>query len=152
MMHILQWLYTYVANFCSQCFICFSDVCCKCVYLDVAYVSHICCKCFIWMLRMFCNDFQQFSFFCKCFRHMFQVFHLSSDVCCKCFIYLLLYVASVTSRVDLVLHMLLWLYMYVSSACFKCFIYFRRMLQVFHLDVSKVYLGETHAATASALL
>jgi hypothetical protein len=28
----------------------FSNVRCKCVYLDVAYVSHICCKCFIWML------------------------------------------------------------------------------------------------------
>jgi hypothetical protein len=25
----------------------FWDVCCKCIYLDVAYVSHICCKCFI---------------------------------------------------------------------------------------------------------
>jgi hypothetical protein len=24
----------------------FSDVRCKCVYLDVAYVSHICCKYF----------------------------------------------------------------------------------------------------------
>ena len=24
----------------------FSNVCCKCVYLDVAYVSHMCCKCF----------------------------------------------------------------------------------------------------------
>jgi hypothetical protein len=24
----------------------FSDVYCKCVYLDVAYVSHICRKCF----------------------------------------------------------------------------------------------------------
>jgi hypothetical protein len=23
---------------CSQCFICFSDVCCNCIYLDVAYV------------------------------------------------------------------------------------------------------------------
>jgi hypothetical protein len=39
----------------------FSYVCCKCVYLDVAYVSHICCKCFIWMLRMCCNDFSSFS-------------------------------------------------------------------------------------------
>jgi hypothetical protein len=30
------------------------DVCCdKCVYPDVAYVSHTCCKCFIWMLHMF---------------------------------------------------------------------------------------------------
>jgi hypothetical protein len=35
----------------------FLDVCCKCVYLNVAYVSHICCKCFIWMLRMFYNVF-----------------------------------------------------------------------------------------------
>jgi hypothetical protein len=25
----------------------FSDVCCKCVYLDVAYVLHRCCKCFM---------------------------------------------------------------------------------------------------------
>jgi hypothetical protein len=30
-----------------------SDICCKCSYLDVAYVSRICRKCFIWMLRMF---------------------------------------------------------------------------------------------------
>jgi hypothetical protein len=31
----------------SQCFICFLDICCKCVYLNVAYVSYIRCKCFI---------------------------------------------------------------------------------------------------------
>jgi hypothetical protein len=35
----------------------FFDVCCKCVYFDVPYVSHICCKCFIWMLHVFCNGF-----------------------------------------------------------------------------------------------
>jgi hypothetical protein len=41
------------------------------------------------------------------------------------------------------LHMLLWLYTHVSSTCFKCFICFRRMLQTFHLDVSKVdFKGE----------
>jgi hypothetical protein len=63
----------------------FSDICCKCVCLDVAYVSHICCKCFLWMLRMCCNDFSSIScVFCKYFRRMFQMFHLSSDVCCKC--------------------------------------------------------------------
>jgi hypothetical protein len=28
-------------------------------------------------------------------------------------------------------HMLHWLYMYAASVCFKYFIYFRRMLQVF---------------------
>jgi hypothetical protein len=27
--------------------LCFSDAYCKCVYLDVAYVSQICCICFI---------------------------------------------------------------------------------------------------------
>jgi hypothetical protein len=59
----------------------FSYVCCKCVYLDVAYVSHIYCKCFLWMLHMFCNGFSNVSMcFCKYFGCMFQVFHLSSDI------------------------------------------------------------------------
>jgi hypothetical protein len=31
-------------------------------------------------------------------------------------------------------------------ACFKCFIYFRHMFQVFHLDISKVDLGKAHVA------
>jgi hypothetical protein len=61
---------------CSQYFICFLDVCCKCVILDVAYVSHICCKCFIWMLCMFLQWFQVFL----------GVFVSVSDACFKCFI------------------------------------------------------------------
>jgi hypothetical protein len=61
MLHMLQWLYMHVASVCSQYFICFSDVCRKCVYLDVAYVSHIyVAKCFIWMLRMFTMVFRCF--------------------------------------------------------------------------------------------
>jgi hypothetical protein len=32
---------TYVASVCPQCFIRFIDVCCKCVYLDVAYFTHV---------------------------------------------------------------------------------------------------------------
>jgi hypothetical protein len=75
---MLQWLYTYVTSFCS-CFICFLDVCCRCVYLNVAYVSHICCKCFIWMLYS-------------------GVFVSVSDACFKCFICLQTYVASVASE------------------------------------------------------
>jgi hypothetical protein len=63
----------------------FSDICCKCFYLDVAYVSHICCKSFIWMLHML-------HVYCMCFiwmLHMFfngytHVFSGVSDVCCKC--------------------------------------------------------------------
>ena len=80
---------------------------------------------------MFCNGFQVFS-----------------CVFCKCFICLLLYIASVASGCfkskSSVAHVAMAIH-----ACFNCF---RRMLQVFHLDVSKVYLGETHAATASASL
>jgi hypothetical protein len=33
----------------------------KCVYLNVAYVSHIYCMCFIWMLRMFAKGFKCFQ-------------------------------------------------------------------------------------------
>jgi hypothetical protein len=63
----------------------FLDICCKRVYLDVAYVSQIYCKCFIWIFCMFYNGFQVFLMcFCKCFRCMFQVFYLVSDICCKC--------------------------------------------------------------------
>jgi hypothetical protein len=41
-----------VVHLCCTCVVpnvspVFSDVCCKCVYLDVAYVSHICFRCFI---------------------------------------------------------------------------------------------------------
>jgi len=53
----------------------FSDVCCKCVYLDVAYVSHICCKCFFSMLHIFAMVF-------KCFRCFFVSV---SDACVKCY-------------------------------------------------------------------
>jgi hypothetical protein len=57
----------------------FSDVCCKCVYLDVAYVSHIYFRCFIWMLRTCCNGFQVFQTYVSnvssFFRHMLQMFH-----------------------------------------------------------------------------
>jgi hypothetical protein len=53
--------------------LCFGDICCKCVYLDVAFVSHICCRHFICMLRMFAMIF-------KCFQKLFLVFqkHVSS--------------------------------------------------------------------------
>ena len=70
MLHILQWLCMYVANMCPNVSSVFSDVCCKCVYLDVAYVSHICCECFIWMLRLFAMVFKFFfaSVLNPCFK------------------------------------------------------------------------------------
>ena len=90
---MLQWLYIYVASFCSQCFIYFFGRvlqvclfgCCICVYTYVTSILSGCCVCFTMVF--------------KCFHVFLQVFqrHVSS----------------------------------VSSA-------FRRMLQVLHLDVSKV--------------
>jgi hypothetical protein len=38
----------------------FPDIRCKCVYLDVTYVSHKYCRCFIWLLYMFVIVFQVF--------------------------------------------------------------------------------------------
>jgi hypothetical protein len=85
MLHILQWLYTYVASVFFKCFSCFHlDV--ACFHMDVAYVAvaiHVCCKC------------------------MFQMFYLFQDIRCKCFIWML--------------HMLQWLYTYVTNVCFNCF-------------------------------
>jgi hypothetical protein len=91
-----------------QCFICVSDVC---------------CKCFIWMLRMFHTYVASVSCgCCICFTYMLQIFHLDvayvlqwlhtcfPDVCYKCFNCFWTYVASVfhldVTKVDLVLHML----------------------------------------------
>jgi hypothetical protein len=44
------------------------------------------------------------------------------------------------------LHMLLWLYTYISSVSFKCFTYFRLMLQVFYLNDVKVDLIVAYVA------
>jgi hypothetical protein len=76
-------------------FICFLDLCCKCVYLDVAYVPHICYKCFICMLRMFAMVF-------RCFQVFLQVFqtHVSSI-----FFYTLQVLHLDIFKVDRVLHM-----------------------------------------------
>jgi hypothetical protein len=70
----MQMFPRHVASVCFECFrcmfhLCFSDACCKCVYLDVAYVPHICCMCFIWMFAYGFNGFQVFSEACfKCFN------------------------------------------------------------------------------------
>jgi hypothetical protein len=45
------------------------------------------------------------------------------------------------SKVDLLMHMLRWLYMYIASVGFKCFSYFKRMLQVFYLVVAYVVMA-----------
>jgi hypothetical protein len=133
MLHMLQWLYTYVPNV--------SDVCCKCFYLDVAKVdldvaytcmfsvylfsvigvSYVCCKCFIWMLHMFAMAF-------KCFLGVLQMF---SDVYCKCFIWML-HMFAMAFMCFLGVLQVFQTYAASVSAVFE------RMLQVFHLGVAKV--------------
>jgi hypothetical protein len=103
----LQWLYMYVASVCFKYFICFLDVCCRCVYLYVAYVLYICCECFIRMLHMFSNGFS-------------SVFASISDACFKCFICLQTHIANVhldVSKVDQVLHILQWHQCWRTAAC-----------------------------------
>jgi hypothetical protein len=91
MLHMLQWLYTYVASFCSQCFICFLKT----------YVAIV----FIWMLHMFHTYVASVLFrCCICFATVFKcpscVFTSVLDACFKCFICLYTYVG-------------------VASGCFK---------------------------------
>jgi hypothetical protein len=94
-----------------------SDICCKCFHLDVAKVDldvaytcmlqvYVCFRCFICLLRVFYLDvvyiLQWFSSifrgFRKCFRQLFQLFHLSS-------FYMLQLLHPNISKVDQVLHM-----------------------------------------------
>jgi hypothetical protein len=42
------------------------------------------------------------------------------------------------AKVDMGLHVLRWLYICVASVCLKCFSCFKRVLQVFHLDVAYI--------------
>jgi hypothetical protein len=90
---------------------------------------------------------------CLCFALVFKcvfsgvLFACVSDACFNClsiFFCMFQMVHLYVSIVDRVLHMLLWLYTYVSSVSSV----FRRMLQMFHLDVSKVDLGEAYVAAA----
>ena len=108
------------------------DVCCKCFYLDVAYVSHICLQVFL-------------PGCCICFAMTFQVFlgvfASVSNACFKCFICLLLYVASVASGCFKSRSGCCSCCNGVPIVCSKCFIYFRCMLQRFHLDIAKVDWG-----------
>jgi hypothetical protein len=66
----------------------FSDVCCKCVYPDVVYISHICCK-------VFCLNV---AYVLQWFHVFLDVFASVSYACFKCFIRLHTYIVNVASR------------------------------------------------------
>jgi len=76
-------------------------ICCKLLFpMCFICFSNVCASVFIWMLHMFHTYITSVLFgcyvcftmvlrcFCKCFRYIFQVFHLSSNVCCKCYIWM----------------------------------------------------------------
>jgi hypothetical protein len=89
-------LQTSVSNVSSA----FSDVCCKCVYLDVAYISHIFCKCLSRCCICFAMVFNCFLGVClqvsqthvssvaSVLRRTLQVLHLDVskvDECSTCY-------------------------------------------------------------------
>jgi hypothetical protein len=69
----------------------FSDACYKCIYLDIAFISHICCKCFMKMFRLFAM--------------VSSISASVSDTCFKCFICLQRYVTSDASEYFKTRHM-----------------------------------------------
>jgi hypothetical protein len=74
---MLRWLYTHIARVCLQCFICFSDVCCK----RVLFGYCICFHTYVASILFGC---------CICLQWFSSVSISVSDVCLKCFIYLFL--------------------------------------------------------------
>jgi hypothetical protein len=86
MFYILQWLYTYVANVCMKCFICFSDIYCKA--LSRCCICYRCCKSLFGMFHPFQTHVANvISRCCICFTQMLHAFVLNvlfvSDVRCS---------------------------------------------------------------------
>jgi hypothetical protein len=76
-----------------------------------------------------------FKHMCNVYTHMFKVFHLLSDVCCKCFILMFQSrswcCTCCNSYTRMFQTYVQCLYTHVSSVSSA----FRRMLQMFYLDV-----------------
>jgi hypothetical protein len=63
----------------------FLDISCRCIYLDVVYVSHICYN-FLYGCSYVYNGFQVFSTILQVFQMYVVGVSSVSDVCCKCFV------------------------------------------------------------------
>jgi len=83
---MLQWPYMYVSSVCSKCFICFTDVHCKCFILMLhmfhTYVASVLSGCYICLQWVFSRVFKCFACvsntYWKCFSYfirMLQVFY-----------------------------------------------------------------------------
>ena len=117
---------------------------------SVSVVSDVCFNCFMQMLQrwiMMLHMLQWLfmyvsSVYPQCFIWFLYTYVASVlDACLKCFICLLLYVASVASGCFEIRSGCCTCCNGVSTICSKCFIHFRRMLQMFYLDVAKVDRG-----------
>jgi hypothetical protein len=115
-LHMLQWLYTYVVHVCFECFSCF-----KRIFANI----------FIWMLHMLKWLYMYVASVCfKCFtyfkRMLQQVLHVASVFISRpgkgahveCFIWML--------------HMLQWLYTCVASVLSICYICCRGHTHMLH--------------------
>ena len=89
MFHLFQKNVAIVLSGCcksrSRCCI-YEHTCCKHMFQVFSGVSYVCLQVFHCMLYMFAMVSSVFMCFFKCFRNMFQAFHLSLDVCYKCFV------------------------------------------------------------------
>jgi hypothetical protein len=111
MLHMLQWLYTYVSSVCSKYFISFSI----CMFASVSSGCCICFHAYEVFLGVFFASVSYACFECfSCFVRMLQVFHLE------------------VSEVDLVL----WLVFQMHVSCISSA--FKHTLQVLHPNISKV--------------
>jgi hypothetical protein len=102
LLHMLQWLYTYIASVKVSNVSAVLNVCCKCVYLDVAYVALaidvLCCKCMFQMFQLFqtyiASVLPGCYIYCTGYTPtMLQVYvsniSIVSNLCCKCFVWML---------------------------------------------------------------
>jgi hypothetical protein len=94
MLHVLQWLYTYVASFCSQCFLCFSQTYIASVFIiPHIYCKYLsgCCVCFIMLFKCFSSIFisvlDAYFKFSSAFRRMLQVLRLDVSKVDQMFIF-----------------------------------------------------------------
>jgi hypothetical protein len=107
----------------------FSDVCCNCIYLDVAYVLHICCKCFPMSLLMAAGRTRQGA---TCHHRPSQGAPTGAADAGGVRAPPLAVSFHGRNRAAPIFPP------YVANVCFNCFGCFRGMLEVFHMYVVKL--------------
>jgi hypothetical protein len=103
-------------------------------YIHQTYILSICSKylmtylCFIWMLQKVDLDIAYTSMLQE---YVFKCFQMFNTYVCKCFVWMLHIFALVFKCFSAI-------FASVSDVCFKCFICLFFILQLLHLNISKV--------------